>query len=114
MVELDFIDDNGKTRIIGMWKGMSEADKAHFINQAALALSIWGDTEKGRRLIVETIRLMAGNGTNTLADFGLYVEKLNGIKEAGGMSDKIKRAVVIIEGYRVKNGLSSEPHRELF
>jgi hypothetical protein len=113
MVSLDFIDDEGKTKIISMWKGMSESDKAHFINQMALAMSIWGSDEKGRRLVVEVLRVMTGNGTQTLADFGLYVEKAAGFKEAAGLADKIKRAAIIIEGYRVKNALSSEPHREL-
>ncbi|NYZ73733.1 hypothetical protein H0O00_01185 [Candidatus Micrarchaeota archaeon] len=114
MVSLDFVDDEGKARIISMWKGMSESDKAHFINQVALAMSIWGSDEKGRRLVVEVLRLMTDDGTQTLADFGLYVDKVAAIKEAAGLSDKIKRATVIIEGYRVKNSLSSEPHRELF
>ncbi len=114
MVSLDFIDDEGKTKIISMWKGMSESDKAHFINQVALAMSVWGSDEQGRRLVVEVLRIMTDNGTQTLADFGLYVEKVASIKEATGLTDKIKRATVIIEGYRVKNSLSSEPHRELF
>lgn len=114
MVSLDFVDDAGKARIISMWKGMSESDKAHFINQVALAMSIWGSDEKGKRLVVEVLRIMTSNGTQTLADFGLYVEKATALKEATGLTEKVKRAAIIIEGYRVKNALSSEPHRELF
>jgi hypothetical protein len=56
---------------------------------------------------------MVVNGTNTLADFGLYVDKIMGTKEVAGLDTKIRRAALIIEGYRVKNALSSEPHREL-
>lgn len=110
---LDFLDDESKARIVGIWKSMSESDKAHFINQVALALSVWGSDEKGRRVVVEILHLMTNNGTSTLADFGLYVEKAIGLKESEGISDKIKRASIIIEGYRIKNALPSEPHREL-
>lgn len=113
MVQLDFIDDAGKTKIISMWKGMSESDKMHFINQVALALSVWGSDERGKRVVVEVLRLMTNNGTSTLADFGLYVEQARGLPAAAGLADKMRRAAVILEGYRIKNALPSEPHREL-
>lgn len=114
MVSLDFVDDENKGKIIKTWKTMSESDKAHFINQVALALSIWGSDRKGKRLVVEILRIMAENGTKTLADFGLYVEKALESKEASGLDENIKRASLIIEGYRIKNALPSEPHLELF
>jgi len=113
MVSLDFLDDEAKNRILTTWKSMTESDKAHFINQVALALSVWGSDEKGKRLVVEVLRLMTNNGTQTLADFGLYIDIVTGSKEANGLEEKIKRAATIIEGYRIKNALSSEPHREL-
>jgi hypothetical protein len=57
---------------------------------------------------------MTTNGTNTLADFGLYVEKAMGRKTSGpSFEAKIKRAAIILDGYRIKNALPSEPHREL-
>ncbi|MFH1785343.1 MAG: hypothetical protein ABH842_02860 [Candidatus Micrarchaeota archaeon] len=113
MVALDIIDEENKAKIVTMWKNMSEMDKAHFINQVALALSIWGSDEKGKKLVVEVLRYLSNNGTSTLADFGLYIEKVASTKDAQGMADKIKRASKIIENYRIKNSLSSEPHREL-
>jgi hypothetical protein len=113
MVDLDFMDEASKTRIISIWKAMSETDKAHFINQVALGLSVWGSDERGKRLVVEILRVMTMNGTHTLADFGLYVENVTGSKEASGIDDKVRRASLIIDGYRIKNSLSSEPHREL-
>ena len=113
MVSLDLLDDKTKERIISTWKTMSESDKGHFINQAALAMSVWGSDEKGRRLVVEVIRQMMSNGTQTLADFGLYVENALGAKEATGITEKVRRAATIIEGYRIKNALSSEPHKEI-
>lgn len=113
MVSLDFLDDSSKGRIVGIWKSMSESDKAHFINQVALALSVWGSDEKGKRIVVEILRLMTNNGTSTLADFGLYVERVLGNSEVMGLDEKVKRASIIIEGYRIKNALPSEPHKEL-
>ena len=114
MIALDILDDPTKEKILVSWKDMSESDKAHFINQVALALSVWGSDDKGRRAVVEVLRIMMSNGTQTLADFGLYVEKTIGVKETSGMEDKMKRASLIIEGYRIKNALPSEPHKELF
>jgi hypothetical protein len=113
MVFLDILDQASEGRIVTLWKGMSESDKAHFINQVALALSVWGSDEKGKRVVVDILRAMTNNGTSTLADFGLYVERAIGSQDAAGLEDKIKRAAVIIEGYRIKNALSSEPHHEL-
>jgi hypothetical protein len=113
MVSLDIIDEQNKARIVTMWKNMSESDKTHFINQVALALSIWGSDEKGKLLVVEVLRSLTNNGTKTLADFGLYVDTIITRKEAEGLTDKIERASKIIEKYRIKNSLSSEPHRDL-
>ncbi|HSB46916.1 MAG TPA: hypothetical protein VLD37_02795 [Candidatus Bilamarchaeum sp.] len=113
MVFLDVLDQASENKILAIWKNMSESDKAHFINQVALALSVWGSDEKGKRAVVRVLGLMTENGTHTLADFGLYVDRITGSKEASGLDEKIKRASLIIEGYRIKNSLSSEPHREL-
>jgi hypothetical protein len=114
MVSLDLLDEEIKEKILGTWKSMSEDDKAHFINQVALGLSVWGSGAKGKRVVVEVLRLMSSNGSGTLADFGLYIEEVIGARGTTGMEDKIKRAALIIEGYRIKNALPSEPHRELF
>ncbi len=107
------IADESKGEIIAKWTGMSETDKAHFINQVALALSVWGSDEKGRELVVEVLKMMTNNGTKTLADFGIYVEKLANSKKASGRVAKIRRAGLILEGYRIKNGLPSVPHIEI-
>jgi len=112
-VMLDYLTDEIKLKIIDRWKLMSETDKAHFINQVALALSVWGSDEKGRELVVEVLKYMGENGTTTLADFGIYAERLLTSKSAAGRIDKVKRACLILEGYRIKNSLPSEPHKEL-
>ena len=111
---VDIIDNESKERIIEIWGKMNESDKAHFINQVALALSVWGSDEKGKTLVVEILRIMTDNGTSTLADFGLYIEKAIELEAADDLTEKIARASLIIEGYRIKNALSSEPHLELF
>ena len=102
-----------KAKIVDRWKLMSETDKAHFINQVALALSVWGSDDKGRELVVEVLQYMSQNGTSTLADFGIYVEKLLESKSGAGRIAKIKRASLILDGYRIKHSLPSEPHREI-
>ena len=113
MVSLDILGDEQKERIMDSWKGMDNSDKGHFINQVALALSIWGSDRKGKRVVVEILKMMTSNGSATLADFGLYVEEVIGATGTSGMEGKIKRAALIIEGYRIKHALPSEPHRSL-
>jgi len=110
---LNDFSGEAKAEIIDKWKNMSETDKAHFINQVALALSVWGSDEKGRTLVVEVLRHMNKSGTSTLADFGIFVDKLADSKTAAGRVSKIKRAGIILEGYRIKHALSSEPHLEI-
>lgn len=110
---MDYIDDEIKLKIMDKWRLMSETDKAHFINQVALSLSVWGSDTKGRELVVEVLKYMMTNGTSTLADFGIYVGKLIKSKKGTGRVSKIRRASLILEGYRIKHSLSSEPHREL-
>lgn len=110
---LNNFSDEAKEEIIGKWKNMSETDKAHFINQVALALSVWGSDQKGRKLVIEVLRQMNKSGTSTLADFGIFVDRLLKSKSASGRTSKIKRASLILEGYRIKHALSSEPHLEI-
>jgi hypothetical protein len=113
MIPIDILDDKIKERILTAWQDMSESDKAHFINQVALALSVWGSDDKGRAVVIEVLRLMMVDGTRTLADFGLYIERVMGTKNTSGLDSRIRRASLIIEGYRVKNALSSEPHLDI-
>lgn len=110
---LESFEDEEKELLVDSWKGMSNADKGHFINQVALALSIWGSDRKGKDIVIEILKRMTSNGSSTLADFGLYIEDVIGVKETAGMEEQIKRAALVIEGYRIKNALPSEPHRPL-
>ncbi len=113
MVDFDYVSDDTKRAVIGIWSGMSESDKTHFINQVALALSVWGDDVRGKRLVVEVLESMAENSTKTLADFGLYVRKAEASRLARDRVAKMKRASLVLEGYRLKHGLSSVPHKEI-
>ena len=107
------VDDEVKSRIIERWKTMSESDKTHFINQVSLALSVWGSDEQGKQLVVDILRAMVSNGSSTLADFGLYAEKTLQSINDGVLKAKIRRASLILDGYRIKNSLPSEPHKEI-
>ena len=113
MVEFDYVDMEVKKKILSIWRKMSESDKTHFINQVALALSVWGSDVRGKRLVVEVLKHMGENGTETLADFGIYVRKIEKSRLARDRPKKMKRAVLVLDGYRIKHGLSSVPHREL-
>lgn len=113
MVEFDYLDLETKRRILEVWASMSETGKTHFINQVAIALSVWGDDVRGKRLVVEVLEYMAKNATNTLADFGIYAKKVEKSRLARDRPKKMKRAMLVLEGYRIKHGLSSLPHKEL-
>ena len=106
MIPFDAVDDKTKERILKTWKTMTEDDKNHFINQVAIMLSVIGNDQTGRDLVLDGIKKMIETETDTFADFGLFIDGL-------GELPKLKRASLIIEGYRIKNGLSSEPHHQL-
>lgn len=113
MVEFDYVDLGTKRTILNIWADMSESDKTHFINQVALALSVWGDDVRGKRLVVEVLKSMAENSTKTLADFGIYTKEFEKHRLARDRPKKMKRATLVLEGYRIKHGLSSVPHKDL-
>ncbi len=107
----DDFNTETKKKLVVIWKAMDGQDRDHFINEVALALSVWGSDDKGKQLAVEIIRNMLVDGSKNLADFGLYLEFLeeNAVK---GKEDKFRKAMAVLEGYRFKHGLPSEPSRE--
>jgi len=113
MIEFDYVGEEVKQKIVNVWSAMTESDKTHFINQVALSLSVWGDDIRGKRLVVEVLEAMATNSTKTLADFGLYAKRVENSRLARDRLKKMKRAFLILEGYRIKHGLPSIPHKEL-
>jgi hypothetical protein len=113
MVDFDYVSEDTKRTIMSIWTGMSESDKTHFINQVALALSVWGDDVRGKRLVVEVLERMAENSTKTLADFWIYARKAEDSRLARDRVARMKRASLVLEGYRIKHGLPSMPHKEL-
>ncbi len=102
-----------KKKIIAAWREMDEDEKTHFVNQVALGMSIWGSDVEGNMMVVKVLELMANDGSSNLVDFGLYV---SGLLDQDGLNreEKVKRASGIIERYREKNALPSEPHKDLF
>lgn len=113
MVDFDYVDLETKKHILDVWQVMSESDKTHFINQVALSLSVWGDDIRGKRLVVEVLQFMGQNSTKTLADFGIYAKKVESSRLARDRPNKMKRAILVLEGYRIKHGLSSIPHKDI-
>jgi hypothetical protein len=113
MVDFNYLDLDEKRRVLDVWATMSESGKTHFINQVALALSVWGDDVRGKRLVIEVIRDMANNETKTLADFGIYAKKVEKNRLARDRSKKMKRAILVLEGYRIRHGLSSVTHKDI-
>ena len=107
------IDVESKKEMVHIWEKMGAEDKDYFVDQVALALSIWGSDETGKILVGEVIATLVKDGSENLADFGLYIEEY--LAEDGGKrrNGKIERANGIISRYRLKNALSSVPHKEI-
>jgi len=85
----------------------------HFINQIALALTVWGSDPKGKELVIKVIDILIKDGSSSLTDFGLYVDRLVGDPMAKDRPRKVRKAALVLEGYRMKNALSSEPSKPL-
>ncbi len=106
-----------KREMIKIWKSMNEVDKEHFTNQVALALSTWGNDQKGLELIAIVLQKLIEDGSRNLADFGIYINwfiKEGGLKIYTSKSRDIRKANILIESYRLKYDLPSEPSKSLF
>jgi hypothetical protein len=107
------MDPETRKKVVSCWTKMKEDDKCHFINQMSLGLSVWGDDDAGKKIALGILYALVQDGAGTLSDFGLYLDKVLNQKEAKDRLDRVKRASLIIEGYRLKNALSSEPHKDI-
>jgi len=112
---LEDVSIETKRKAVEIWRGMSEGDKTHFINQVAIVLSTWGSDDDGKSMVVEVLDAMISDGSSNLVDFSLYLEKLLNSSHAGNEKtrQKIKRAIRILEDYRIRNALPGEAHREI-
>lgn len=109
MLSKEFASKVFRRRIIGAWGDMSESDKMHFINQVALALTVWGSDPSGKELVLKVIDILLKDGSSTLTDFGLYINRVAEHPLAKDRQRKIRKAALVLEGYRMKNSLPSEP-----
>ena len=107
---LGILPEADRKIILDRWREMNSTDKKHFTDQVALALTVWGCDENGKRLVIEVLRRMIYAGCKTLADFGLFVGDLS--FPDGRMRETINTAAMVLEGYRFRSGLSSVPHIE--
>ncbi|MEM2948032.1 MAG: hypothetical protein QXL47_01290 [Candidatus Anstonellales archaeon] len=116
MGAFDKVSEEAKKAMVAVWKTMNPEDKMHFVNQVALALSIWGDDEKGKEMVALIMEKLVEDGSKNLADFGLYIEwflRSGGEEIYRAKAEKAKRAVLVIDGYRIKHGLPSEPQKTI-
>ena len=107
------IDVDTKREMTKIWGKMSASDREYFVDQVALALSIWGTDEKGTLLVARIMAKLVTDGSENLADFGLYIEDYIVGNSSEKRMDKLERASGIISRYRLKNALSSVPHKEI-
>ncbi len=100
-----------KKRLVVIWKAMDEEDRDHFINEVALLLSVIGSDEHGKKVVEQLVHNMLEDGSKNLADFGLYLEFLDE-RMIGAKADRFKKASAVLDSYRFKHGLSSEPTKD--
>ncbi len=101
-----------KRRLVLVWKKMSPIDREHFINQVAYAMAMWGMDKKGKELVALVIERMLEDDSINLADFGIYLKKLTneGLLDVyKDKADAIKKAIVLIDSYRLKYELPLKP-----
>ncbi|MFA5077365.1 MAG: hypothetical protein WC488_02980 [Candidatus Micrarchaeia archaeon] len=113
MALFDDFESEAKKKLGAIWKAMSQEDREHFINQVALALSVVGSDEKGKKLMAGLLGNMLEDGSRNLADVGLYLEFVDEA-ELKGKEDKFRKAQSMLENYRFKHDLPSEPSKEFF
>ncbi|MCP4646859.1 MAG: hypothetical protein GY852_03875 [bacterium] len=107
------ISGGTKKDMVRIWKDMDEEDKDYFVDQVALALSIWGGDSPGKTLVAKVLATLIEDGSENLADFGLYIEEYISSNGGEARKGKMERASGIIARYRLKNALSSVPHKEI-
>lgn len=107
------VNQETKKQLVDIWKTMDNEGKKHFVDQVAVALSIWGADDNGKRIVVEIFKLMAESGTSTLADFGIYVNYLLESELIEDRRKKVEKAAKIIGNYRLRNNLPQEPQTDM-
>ncbi len=107
----DGFDADMKRKLVVIWKSMSAEDRDHFINQMALSLSVWGSDDRGTKIAVELVKNLLEDGSKNLADFGLYLEYLDE-RMLSSKEQKYKKAMNMLDDYRFKHALPSEPAKE--
>lgn len=106
-----------KKRIIDLWKFMKQEDKEHFINQVALALSIWGSDDQGKTMVARVMEMLVKDGSKNLSDFGIYIDKLMLAEQDKALESRgseIVKAIEVVDAYRIRYEMSSEPHKTIF
>jgi len=106
-----------KKKIVDIWKFMGEEDKEHFINQVALSLSVWGTDSGGKEIVARVMEILVKDGSKNLADFGIYIDRLMLIENDAsieGKNDGIVKAIEVVDAYRIRYEMASEPQKSVF
>jgi hypothetical protein len=106
-----------RKKIVDIWKFMGEEDKEHFINQVALSLSVWGTDEEGKGIVARIMEILVKDGSKNLADFGIYIDKLMLIENDEKLEEKnddIIKAIEVVDAYRIRYEMPSEPQKSIF
>jgi len=108
------LDD--KRKLVLMWKKLNNIDKEHFINQVTYAMATWGFDKQGKELVAVIIEDLIEDGSLNLSDFGLYAKKLikDGLLDVYyNKADQIKKAIMLMDSYRLKHELSNIPSKSI-
>ena len=113
----DKVPFEAKKRIVELWRYMKGEDKEHFINQVALALSVWGSDDQGKSMVAKVMESLVKDGSKNLSDFGIYIDRLilaENDKALEARNGEIVKAIEVVDAYRIRYEMSSEPHKTIF
>lgn len=108
----ELVDVGTKREMVRLWKAMKQEDRDYFADQVALALSVWGSDEQGRTLVAKVLATLVKDKSENLADFGLYIEDYLEGNSKESRKEQMEKASGVITRYRLKNALTSVPHKE--
>jgi hypothetical protein len=113
----DKVPFEAKKRIVDLWRYMKQEDREHFINQVALALSVWGADDQGKSMVAKVMESLVKDGSKNLSDFGIYIDRLilaENDKALEARNGEIVKAIEVVDAYRIRYEMSSEPHKTIF
>ncbi|MEK6981304.1 MAG: hypothetical protein AABX38_00100 [Candidatus Micrarchaeota archaeon] len=110
----ELLDDATKKNSAKIWNGMKQLEKDQFVDQVSLTLSILGSDKDGPKFVTKILSNLVKDGSSNLNDFGLYIETIHDDdKFPEELNQKVHRALSVVEDYRIKHALASEPSKDI-